>query len=233
MANLLPSWNLVRVYGTWGVPNVEIPNEWKKATGTYTVEIPGTLTNATDDVIIPGGVILERALDLTEGTPSLDIMVPATDDPDIQQSGWKVTIKVTLATVVHTWVIDVPLANRPIADGGNGLGVNLRTIALSSSIQPQIALYGVGVAGGLARLSNNGLAVLDANGSPISAGAWGAITGTLADQEDLQAAFDAKATGAPVDALNEVGLARMVVIPNGGTLPAGIDPYTIVAELDA
>jgi hypothetical protein len=167
---LLDSWNTVRVHATWSLPDGSalVP-------GDYTVTVP-RLTNSTDDVIIPAGTYKAASLNVTSGVPSLDIQVPATDDPDIEQADWKLTISVTLKPSGPTgkastelYVIDVP-----VALSGDPNGIDLRQIALSQQIAPQIALYGVGVPGGLAKLSADGTAVLDADGNPITGGGGGA-----------------------------------------------------------
>ena len=186
----IDSWSLTRVFGTW------VDHLGNLLAGTYKIIIPARLTNSADDLIIPAGLFAQGALNTTPGLPSLSILCPCTDDPDIQQTGWKVTIQVAFSggQTTEAYVIDVPIANRPIADGGNGVGVNLRTIALTSQIPPQVAMYGVGVAGGLAVLSADGQAVLDANGNPITGSGGGpADWDTLADKPAVIAAGDTAA----------------------------------------
>ena len=161
----IASWSLVRVYGTWA------DAKGNMLSGTYKISVPARLTNSTDDLIIPAGTYDSGALNTTPGLPSLSVLCPSTDDPDIQQDGWKLTVEITLngGRAPEKYILDVPIANRPVEDGGNGLGVNLRTIALTSQLPPQVAMYGVGVAGGLAILSDDGTSVLDADGDPMSA----------------------------------------------------------------
>jgi hypothetical protein len=163
------SWNKVRVYGTW------ISEDGALKAGAYKVIIPVRLTSPTDDVIIPAGTFAVGTLQTAiTGNPSLDILVPSTDDPDIAETGWFVNIIVTFTdgSATETYVINVPVANRPVVDGGNGLGVDLRTVVLSASIPEQNALYRVGVAGGLAKLNSSGQ-VVDASGTPITGGGGG------------------------------------------------------------
>lgn len=100
-------------------------------------------------------------------------MIPATDDPSIEQVGFKATVTVVVDGTHEVYVIDVPTAARPVESGGTGAGVNLRTIALASSIGPATALYGVGTPGGLAKLSSDGLSVVDKDGNPIAGGEGG------------------------------------------------------------
>lgn len=162
----IDSWSLVRVYGTW------VTHAGVKLAGKYKVTISARLTNSADDLIIPAGIFAQGDLVVAEGVPSLSLMVPATDDPDIQQDGWLVTVEVSFsgAQLTERYTIEVPLADRPIPDGGTGAGVNLRTIALSTQMPPQAAMYGVGRPLGLALLSEDGLAVMDADGNPITGG---------------------------------------------------------------
>lgn len=164
-----PSWNLVRIYGTWRGQDGAL------LAGKFKVTIPARITNSTDDAIIPAGVYASGDLQTTvTGSPSLDVLVPATDDPDNDQTGWKVNIEVTFVSAAgEKYVIDVPVADRPVADGGTGVGVNLRTIAMSAQIPQQVALYKVGVPGGLAQLDENG-DVVDADGNPVTGGGGGA-----------------------------------------------------------
>jgi len=210
----IPSWSLVRVYGTW------TDYTGARLAGTYAVSISSRLTTtATDDLIIPAGPYADGALSTTVGQPSLSIMVPATDDPDIQQTGWYVTVTVRFAggQASETFVVPVPIANRPTADGGNNLGVNLRTIPLSQQITPQVALYGVGVAGGLALLSPDGVAVLDANGDPITGGgasSWADLTGK-------PAVIAAGATAADARGAIGAGTSNLAIGSTGSTAKAG------------
>lgn len=185
MANLMPAWTLVRVYGSWAhrVPTAETEDDkWVRSPGEWTVTYPGQLTNVTDDNMWTGGTYDSGELSVAEGEESIDVMIPATDDPDIEQAGEiKATIRLVVNGVPVTYVIDVPLANRPVESGGNGAGVNLRTIALASSIGPAVALYGVGTPGGLAKLSTDGTAVLDSDGDPIVGGGGASTLGGLSD----------------------------------------------------
>ncbi|MGH3998838.1 MAG: hypothetical protein ACRDTJ_15440 [Pseudonocardiaceae bacterium] len=175
MANLMPAWTLVRVYGTWVQPNTssEDDSDWTRSAGTYTVTYPGRITNVDDDDMWTGGVYETGILSVLEGEESLDILIPATDDPSIEQVGFKATLVISVNGTSETYVIDVPTADRPVESGGSGAGVNLRTIALAANIGPAVALYGVGTPGGLAKLSSDGLSVVDSNGNPIAGGEGG------------------------------------------------------------
>lgn len=175
MANLMPAWTLVRVFGTWAQPDPSAADDadWVRSTGTYTVTYPGRITNVDDDNMWTGGVYETGVLSTVPGEESLDIMIPATDDPSIEQTGIKATVTINVNGTREVYVIDVPTAARPVETGGTGAGVNLRTIALASSIGPAVALYGVGTPGGLAKLSSDGLSVVDKDGNPIAGGEGG------------------------------------------------------------
>jgi hypothetical protein len=226
---LLESWNLVRVYGTWVTPDGAT-----MLSGTYTITIPGRLTNSTDDRIIPAGTFASGQLNTTPGSgASLDIMVPATDDPDIEQDDWKLVITVKFSGAAQEiYEIDVPVANRPSADGGNGAGVNLRQIALSAQITPQIALYGVGVPGGLARLSTDGLAVLNANGDPITGtgGTGGSSTWPVAGTPSPLAGLSSTANATNVrDAIQAAAATDLTALST--TVAAKADSTTVNTAL--
>lgn len=158
---LLDSWNTTRVHAKWSLPDGSalVP-------GSYTVTVP-RLTNSTDDAIIPAGTYSSGSLATTGTGPSLDIQVPCTDDPDIEQDGWKLVISVKLtppggSPTVENYAIDVPVALT-----GDPNGIDLRDYPQSAQITPQTGLYGVGIAGGLAKLSADGTTVLNAQGEPL------------------------------------------------------------------
>lgn len=160
-----PSWNLVRVFGTWGGQNGAL------LAGNAKVTIPVRVTNRTDDRIIPRGKFLEVPLQTSNATaPSLDIQVPATDDPDNNETGWKVLLEVSFTNGADTevYTLDVPYQSA---------GIDLATVALPQTIPQQQANYKVGVAGGLARLDANGK-VVDATGNPVAGvSSWLDISG--------------------------------------------------------
>jgi hypothetical protein len=172
MATPTPSWNTVRVYGTWRNLDGTLKD------GTFKVTIPARVTSSTDDDIVPAGTFLQGTLQTSNtSNPSVDILVPATDDPDIQTTGWNVQIVVTFTdgSATENYAIEVPYANRPVVDGGDGAGVDLRNIALATSLPQSNPLYKVGVAGGLAQLDANG-DVVDAAGNPVT-GAVDSVNG--------------------------------------------------------
>lgn len=156
----IASWDLVRVYGTWK----NLDGTYKQ--GSYRVTVP-RVTSPTDDVIIPGGEIAWG--DLSLSTPSLDVMLPSTDDPDIYESNWKVRIDITfLQGEDETYVIDIPMANRPASDGGNDQGVNLRDFALPTGYTGGLGTLPLGEASGIALLDADG-DVVNASGGKVTA----------------------------------------------------------------
>lgn len=176
-------WGRVRVYGTWITPEGEM------IAGKVTAKLSTRLTSKTDRVIIPaGGLALQTDLNTTDASkPSLDIMLPATDDPDIDQAGtFAIVLTVALLPpyAAEPFTLSViPLANRPTADGGNGVGIDLSAV-IQAAPGGKVSgnTYSVGTPGGVALLSLDGLSVLNAAGQPITAaaGATGdAITTTL------------------------------------------------------
>lgn len=197
------SWNRVRIYATW------LEQDGTLKGGKYTVTIPARVTSDVDNVIIPAGVFSSGNLSTQDGTPSLDILVPATDDPDINEVGWKVNLEIKFTSGgIEKYILDVPYANRPAADGGNDVGINLERYALGALVPQSSPLYKIGVVGGLAKLNEDGN-VIDAFGNVILGGGGtggdGTVTvanitdagtvGSLVLKADTQAAARA-ATGA-------------------------------------
>lgn len=167
MATPAPSWNTCRVYGTWH------KLDGSRRTGTYKVTIPVRVTNATDDVIVPAGVAMQGTLEVDSGSPSLDILVPASNDPDNSPNGWQAIVEVTFSDAAgERYVIDTPV------DGE----VNLRTVVLAESIPVPKDVLIRGVPGGLAELDETG--VLKAEQVPEGIGGGGldeeALEGYLA-----------------------------------------------------
>ena len=196
----IASWSLVRIYGTW------VNHAGTKLPGSYKIKVPVRLTNSADDEIIPAGIFASGDLVVAAGVPSLSIECPSTDDPDIQQDGWKLEVEIAFSggQAGEKYVIEVPMADRPLAAGGTGKGVNLRTIALTSQLPPQAAMYGVGRPSGLALLSDDGTAVLDADGNPISSGGGGGTTTVVG-------LTDATAVGKAVVKADSASTARTVL----------------------
>lgn len=191
--SVLPSWGTHRVYATY---RSLTDGSW--LAGTVTVSLPVDVHSVTDDAIIPKGRhINAQPLNTTTGLPSLDINVPASDDPDNLPQDFYVEITVQLnePRVNYTYKIPTPL-------GGE---TNLRTILDPDSVTVDGPLF-VGVAGGLARLSDDGTNVLDAQGNPISTGGGGtALTtyGQVSGLPDYPATFPADLSGTATSAQGE------------------------------
>ena len=162
-----PSWDMGQVIGTW-----------RKLDGTlrpgrFKITYP-RVTNVTDDVIIPAGVFADGDLNVQPGARSLDLSLPATDDPDNAEDAFTITIAITFTdAAAETYNVAVPV-------GGI---VNLRTIIPAvSSIPVQQPQLKMGVPGGLAILDALGR-VLDGDGTPVVGGGaggpadWGSLTG--------------------------------------------------------
>lgn len=111
MATPAPSWDLVRVYGTWNNQN------GTRKAGSYRVMIPQRVVDATDDVIIPAGKFLDGTLNVTAGLISLDVLVPAVDDADISPRNFPIVILVQFndpLTKDETFNIRPTIAGGPI-----------------------------------------------------------------------------------------------------------------------
>lgn len=69
----------------------------RRLAGSYSTRIDSRLTSAEgDDTIIPAGIVPSACghLSTDDRRRSLDIRVPATDDPEIREDGWRVIITV-------------------------------------------------------------------------------------------------------------------------------------------
>lgn len=160
-----PAWNLVRVYGTWH--NLD----GTKKAGSYKVTIAQRVTSITDNVMIPAGAFISGSLTSPAGVPSLDIMVPAVDDPDISPQGATIVLEVTFSDGSAPEKFN-------LSPSINGPDVNLRTIILPSSAPVVSSLLYRGVPGGIAELDADG-DVIDADGFKVTvgdAGSGGALT---------------------------------------------------------
>ena len=156
----IPSWSSCRVYGTW------TDVEGNRLPGTVTAAISARVTNKADDLIIPAGRYDRGCVDLntTDPTrPALDFPAPATDDPDIPETGWALQVVVTFANKSiksETYVLkDLP------SDGT----VDLRTIIPSSAgaINFGAAGFKVGIPGGVPLLDSE-MRLVDAGGNIIT-----------------------------------------------------------------
>lgn len=153
-----PAWNLIRVFGTWN--NMD----GTKKAGSYRISNSQRITSAIDDVIIPPGTFASGTLNLATG-PSIDVMVPAVDDPDISPTGfsWVVEVAFNDKTATETFYV------KPLVASGQ---VNLRQVVVPSSAPALSEVQYVGVPGGLAKLDADG-DVVDADGIKVISGGGG------------------------------------------------------------
>lgn len=185
----LSAWDKTRVHGTW------YSHDGTRLPGTYIVTMPARVTVEQGEAIVPAGVYAQGDLNATGTTdPSLDVMVPSNDDPDVTPLGWQVKVEVNLtmpngARVKETYVIDTPV-------GGE---VNLRTIPLAQTIPATQTMLLRGVAGGVAALDRDG-DVIDADGNKITAGEGGGGASSWDDLTGKPTVFPPDLTGvAPGD----------------------------------
>lgn len=155
----LDSWNLVPVFGTWRA------HDGTLLPGTYQVSVPVRLTSPTEDVIIPAGIFDSGYLNTAEGAPSLHVHAPSTDDPDILERGWLVTVTVAFEDMGlegEVYTLEVPMA---AAESG----INLRAVAYPTIIPIEDPYILIGQPGGLALLNAHGQ-VVNAAGEPVLGG---------------------------------------------------------------
>lgn len=179
MATGAASWGTCNVVGTWH--NQDGSNK----DGTYTVTVPNRVCNATDDVIIPAGQFAAGELVTTLGQKSLDLDLPANDDPDNSPVDWgQIQVVVTFKdkSKTETYVIDTPL---------NGT-VNLRNVVLAANSPTQAPFLVRGVPGGVAGLNADG-DVIDAAGDVVGSGGGGGSSITDVTVTTLSAGSEATA----------------------------------------
>ena len=185
MPTAIPIWDAVPVTGRW------YNQDGTLKPGSYEVTIPVRLTSATGTkAIIPAGQFASGTLNTDSGSPSLSLSVPATDDPDIRETGWKVVVKVTFASGTETYNLDVP-----IAAAGTG-GIDLHDYVPVAGPPPVLAAsVKLGLPGGVALLDTNG-DVIDSTGTPISAAApdTGGVSGGSAQDPSSVAVGQAAST---------------------------------------
>lgn len=183
-----PSWGTCRVHGTWH------SQTGKPLAGTYAVSVPVRVTNTPDDVIVPAAVYATGYLSTTGGL-SLDLQVPATNDPDNSPSGWQVIVMITFENLAQreVYYLDCP-------DGGD---IDLRTVLLPSDPFTPQAVVMRGVPGGLAELDADG-DVIDADGNKILGGGGGG--GNISTYADVQALPGYPATFPPTLPIAQTGV---------------------------
>lgn len=175
MPNLVPSYNTKRVFGTW-----VRQGGTEMRPGNYKVTVPVRVTNATDDVIIPAGIYSTGVLNTAPGTtapwvPSLDILVPCTNDPDNFPSGWQVYIEIIFPDAPgEKYVLDVDIA---------GTEINLRTVILAETLPVPESVLITDIPGGLATLDDEGK--LKETQIPDGIGGGASTVDELTDASDL------------------------------------------------
>lgn len=173
-----PSWNTHRVLGTWN------RQDGTMRAGTYKATVPVRVTNQTDRVIIPSGVFAEGALNTTPGVPSLDLLLPATNDTDNLPQGWQMVLEVTfLDAAGERYDLDLPV-------GGE---TDLVDVILTQTLPIPREMLVRGVPGGIAELDADG-DVVDAAGDKVGAGLDEAALGSYLTTN--QYATDADVTAA-------------------------------------
>lgn len=191
MAAPAPAWNLVRAYGTWH--NLD----GTKKAGSYRVTVPQRVTSITDNVMIPAGVFATGSFNMTPGAPSLDVMIPAVDDPDISPQGATIVLEVAFN--------DGSTAERfNLQPSINGPEVNLRAVVVPSSVADVPALLFRGVPGGVAELDADG-DVINAAGIKVTGGSTG--TGAVSSAQIT----DSTATGRALIAATSPAAARNTI----------------------
>lgn len=200
-----PSWNLIRLHGTWH--NMD----GTKKAGSYTVTIPTRITSITDDVIIPPGVYASGRLNVDSG-PSLDVMVPATNDPDITPHNWSLNVTIVFNDQSPAEVYNVA----PTLTGG---AINLRRVVLPSNATPPSAVLLRGVPGGVAELDVDG-DVVDSAGVKV-----GTVTSVTAAQISNATAVGRSvltaASAATARAAIGAGTSNLAIGTTAGTAKSG------------
>lgn len=178
MANLIPSWQTCRVQGIW----VTADRQGLRA-GKYKVRFP-RLRNIKQKAIVPAGLIDQGALSLDAGLPlpvadtdpivgkSLNILVPATTDPDTRET-FQATIEITFDDDItgansETYVIDLPSGGTINLDDYQPSVVGKVTSTPAASLK-------IGLPGGLATLDGAGKVPL----SQLPSGGIGGGIGTV------------------------------------------------------
>ena len=224
----IPSWSNCRVYGTW------TDAEGNRLPGTVTAAISARVTNKKDDLIIPAGRYDRGCVDLntTDPTrPALDFPAPATDDPDIPETGWALQVVVTFANKSiksETYILkDLP------SEGT----VDLRTIIPSSAgaINFGAAGFKVGIPGGVPLLDSE-MRLVDAAGNIITTdgttidldGIKDEVSTIKGDTATLSERVTAIENSAPEPDTTDFA-SQLIINPLAG---AAIDPAT-KAKIDA
>lgn len=172
-----PSWQSVRYRGRWRNYDGSLRS------GTFKATIVSRVTNPTDDNIFPRGLWEMGDLNIVDaelGGQSLDIRLPAQDDPDITPHGWWVELVVSPANAdPETYVLFPPIS---LADDEEG--INLVNVTLPQNLPEPPPVIIRGIANGYAGLDEDG-DVIDAEGTKVLPGGGGGGPGDpLTSYED-------------------------------------------------
>ena len=140
-----PTWSGRRLQATYCAPTPGGP----KIPGTVTISTTSMIVNTTENKIFPAGKFIEQPLNIVEGEPSFDVLVPVTDDPDNVTAGAKLSVIVILEGWGRmTYVLPIPASSEPL-DLSDTIPLNVLKPATST-----VTLFG----------KPNGVATLDAEG---------------------------------------------------------------------
>lgn len=168
MTNPTSGWDPVPVTGKW----LNIDQSPKSGKIRFTLTARVIMTDGT--AIYPRGGTITATLGAETG--SIATAFPASDDPNIAPTGWKVKVEEQLTDGSgQTYYIEPKLADLP-----DGVNLNLVVVADDAPATPP-PVYMRGVAGGLAALNSAGQ-VVDAAGNPVTGGAASYLS-SLADTD--------------------------------------------------
>lgn len=152
MPNLTPSWATCRLVGIW-----LSGDHTAMRAGNYRITYPRAV-NSKQRAMVPAGLFATGQLNTNPGTPlpsgdtdllaanSIDLYIPATDDPDIPQA-IQATVVISFADGAdsETYIIDAPSGGTVRLD---------QLVPTAASVQT--SNLKVGVAGGVATLDSSG-----------------------------------------------------------------------------
>lgn len=160
MSGPTATWNAKTVKVTYRnfITGALTPGTWTASIGT---RITNTLSDGTKQVF-RAGVVGTGNLNITEGSPSLQVDLPTVDDPDNMPQGGTITLTIAFTGGGSETYTLVPLSSWPsVTDLADILDPTIVTGAPPYVIK--------GVAGGVAALNNAGQ-VVDASGTPVTGG---------------------------------------------------------------
>lgn len=230
MANITPSWGTCRIIGNWGSADHQSLRE-----GSYEIRY-SRVVNTTQKLVYPASVYASGALNTNPGTPfpsgasdqiqspSLDILIPATDDPDNVETPVVQVVVSFPDAETETYTISAP-------SGGTVYLKDFVPVTTSSTIN--VSSLKLGLAGGVAMLNNAG-EVIDANGDPVGGTFSGSIIATqISDStvvgRNVLTATDAAAARTAIGA----GTSDLALGSTGTTAAAGNHTHTATGISDS